>query len=116
MVPSMTETLLECDVEVVGRTRFCIHPKARVKSINVVGGTKDLNWQKIKDLKADLLIVDKEENLPWMLTDAPLPVFVSHIDGLDSMPSELKRLAQILSNPKLERLGNEWQKIASQVD
>lgn len=30
MVPSWTETLIECGVKVVGRTRYCVHPGDRV--------------------------------------------------------------------------------------
>ncbi|MBM7456943.1 hypothetical protein HNR62_002845 [Oceanisphaera litoralis] len=30
MVPSWTETLIECGVNVVGRTRYCVHPADRV--------------------------------------------------------------------------------------
>ena len=44
LVPSWTETLIEAGVDVVGRTRFCLHPRDRVKSIPAVGGTKDADW------------------------------------------------------------------------
>lgn len=42
MVPSWTETLIYCGIEVVGRTRYCIHPEEAQK-ISVVGGTKDIS-------------------------------------------------------------------------
>lgn len=64
-VPSITETLFDFDLdrtEIVGRTKFCIHPTKKVSEIDIVGGTKNLNLNKIKSLKPDLIIANKEEN------------------------------------------------------
>ena len=96
LVPSWTETLIECGVNVVGRTRFCIHPQEKVKNIPVVGGTKDLDWEKVHSLGADLLVVDQEENLPWMKEDSPIPVHVTHVESLQCMAREMTRFAEIL--------------------
>ena len=64
LVPSLTELLFHLGLEdqIVGRTKFCIHPSNRVKSIPKIGGTKNVNIQKIIDLKPDLVIANKEEN------------------------------------------------------
>lgn len=65
LVPSITETLFDfglTDNEVIGRTKFCIHPSDLVKDVEVIGGTKNLNIAKIKSLKPDLIIANKEEN------------------------------------------------------
>ncbi|MCB0326222.1 MAG: ABC transporter substrate-binding protein [Bdellovibrionales bacterium] len=62
LVPSMTETLFEFDVEPVGRTSFCIEPSAKVGSVPVVGGTKSPSVGKIFALKPDLVIANLEEN------------------------------------------------------
>ena len=56
MVPSLTETLIECGVEVIGRTRFCVHPLDKVSTIPVVGGTKEINWGDGADAKMGLII------------------------------------------------------------
>lgn len=64
-VPSITETLFDFDLdrtEIVGRTKFCIHPTEKVFEIETVGGTKNLNLDKIKSLRPDLIIANKEEN------------------------------------------------------
>jgi len=63
-VPSTTELLydLGLDVEVIGITKFCVHPDAWHKSKTRVGGTKNLNLTGIRDLTPDLIICDKEEN------------------------------------------------------
>ena len=62
LVPSWTETLLACGVNVVGRTRFCIHPAEKVESIPAIGGTKDLNRESLSELKPDLLLLDEPTN------------------------------------------------------
>ena len=61
MVPSLTETLIDCGVEVVGRTRFCIHPLDKIRTIPVVGGTKEVNWGRCAKLNPNLVVFDKEE-------------------------------------------------------
>ena len=64
VVPSQTEFLhaLGLEKEVIGITKFCIHPKDWFKSKQRVGGTKTLNLPIIKDLPPDLIIANKEEN------------------------------------------------------
>ena len=49
LVPSITETLFDLGLttdEIVGRTKFCIHPKDYVDKIEIIGGTKNLNIDK----------------------------------------------------------------------
>lgn len=94
MVPSWTETLLECGINVVGRTRFCIHPDSCKAQIPVVGGTKDIQWDKVRALKPDILLLDKEENLAVMAEGSPCKVVVTHVEGLSSMPAQLAALAE----------------------
>ncbi len=64
IVPSQTELLhsLGLDEEVVGITRFCVHPEGLKKTKTIVGGTKKLDLQKIRTLNPDLIIANKEEN------------------------------------------------------
>tara|TARA_B110000037_G_C17043739_1_gene474794 strand:- start:24 stop:833 length:810 start_codon:yes stop_codon:yes gene_type:complete len=64
LVPSQTELLydLGLDVEIVGITQFCIHPKEKYKEKIKVGGTKNIKIDKIRALKPDLIIANKEEN------------------------------------------------------
>ena len=87
LVPSWTETLLECGAEVVGRSRFCIHPADRVKDIPAVGGTKDFRLQEILNLKPAIVILDKEENRKEMaeaLSAHGIQLEISHVDGIES--------------------------------
>ena len=64
LVPSQTEFLYDIGLtdEVVGITKFCIHPNEWFKSKTRVGGTKTANFDKIKALNPDLIIANKEEN------------------------------------------------------
>ncbi|NND95536.1 MAG: ABC transporter substrate-binding protein [Flavobacteriales bacterium] len=63
-VPSLTELLsyLDLDDEIVGITKFCIHPDHIHRSKTRVGGTKDLKVDLIRQLSPDLIIANKEEN------------------------------------------------------
>lgn len=64
LVPSITELL--CDLGLapylVGRTGFCIHPKEIVQHIAKVGGTKNVNIEKIRALAPTHLVVNIDEN------------------------------------------------------
>lgn len=95
LVPSWTETLIECGVEVVGRTRFCIHPKEVVSSIAVVGGTKDADWGKIGELSPDLIILDKEENPKQFADKSTFPCWASHIRSVEDVAKALVELESL---------------------
>ncbi|AKU22195.1 helical backbone metal receptor [Massilia sp. NR 4-1] len=64
LVPSITELL--CDLglsqKLVGRTGFCIHPAGVVQAIPKIGGTKDVNFDKIRKLAPSHLVVNIDEN------------------------------------------------------
>lgn len=64
LVPSITELVCELGLadQLVGRTGFCVHPKAVVKSIPKVGGTKSVNLKKIRELAPTHVIVNVDEN------------------------------------------------------
>ena len=64
LVPSQTELLYHFGLteEVVGQTLFCIHPQLQHQSKPRVGGTKKLQLDKIRSLKPNLIIGNKEEN------------------------------------------------------
>lgn len=113
MVPSWTETLLWADVPVVGRTRFCIHPASQSLMLPAVGGTKDVDWQKVVGLKPDLVLLDKEENTEVMAQQCPLPWLATHVTSIQDMPQELERLSQALRASKLYDLSKRWQKVLS---
>lgn len=112
LVPSLTETLIECGVDVVGRTRFCIHPESRVRPIAKVGGTKGVDWQRCKELKADLVVFDREENLKSMAEQCPFPWHATRINSVEDVGSQLIVLGERLNCDELIALGNEWNELA----
>ena len=79
LVPSITELL--CDLglagKLVGRTGFCIHPRDAVAAIPKVGGTKDVNIEKIRRLAPTHVVVNIDEN--EKPTVDKLAEFVPHI-------------------------------------
>ena len=64
LVPSLTE--LVCDLgladQLVGRTGFCIHPKGALRRVPKVGGTKDVNLDRLRELAPSHVIVNIDEN------------------------------------------------------
>ena len=111
MVPSWTETLIEAGADVVGRTRFCIHPRERVKAIPAIGGTKDWNIEKVRALKADLIVLDREENTREMGGLQEFPLIVTHVQSVMDMPVELKKLASQTGLKKLDEMSERFDAI-----
>ncbi len=101
VVPSQTELLYELglDEEVVGITKFCIHPDDWFETKTRVGGTKNLNINSIIDLKPDLVIANKEENTQSELEELSkhVPVWISDIRNLDDALNMITQLGEILS-------------------
>jgi ABC-type Fe3+-hydroxamate transport system substrate-binding protein len=64
LVPSLTELVffLGMGNRLVGRTRFCIHPEQQIGGVEIIGGTKNPRIEKIKALKPDIVIANREEN------------------------------------------------------
>jgi iron complex transport system substrate-binding protein len=109
LVPSWTETLLEAGVEVVGRTRFCLHPREKVAAIPRIGGTKDWNLERILELRPDLLILDREENPRFMSEHSQLPFWASHIARTEDVAPALEDLSTRLGGQaRLAELAREW--------
>ena len=83
LVPSQTELLadLGLDAEVVGVTRFCVHPAAWKTEKTIVGGTKNVNIERVRALRSDLVLSNLEENTRADVEklDAFAPVFVTDV-------------------------------------
>lgn len=96
LVPSQTELLadLGLDNEVIGITKFCIHPEAWFREKQRVGGTKNVNLKIIASLQPDLIIANREENLKTQIEELAkhYPVYVSDIQ---SVPDALDMIEDI---------------------
>lgn len=70
LVPSITELLFDLGLgqQVVGRTVFCVHPKGVVRRARSVGGTKQVNMDKLRALDPTHVIVNIDET-PRRLAD-----------------------------------------------
>lgn len=64
LVPSQTELLYYLGLKdrIVGVTKFCVHPQEARQNKVVIGGTKKVHINKVKDLEPDLILGNKEEN------------------------------------------------------
>lgn len=97
LVPSLTEYLIDLGVDVVGRTKFCIHPRERVGVIPKIGGTKNVHIDKVVDLKPDLVVANKEENVKEQVEEIAakgISTITTVITDYDSALSELLRLGK----------------------
>lgn len=87
LVPSQSELLWDLGLrdELVGITKFCIHPKEMFDKTERIGGTITLNIEKIRALKPDLIIGNKEENEQTQILELQkeFPVWMSDIYNLE---------------------------------
>lgn len=96
LVPSQTELLHDLGLgeRVVGITKFCIHPEAWFRSKPRVGGTKTVDLAKVRALKPDLIIGNKEENARADIEalEQEFPVWMSDVRDLDAALDMIRRL------------------------
>jgi len=86
LVPSQTELLFDLglDEQIVGITKFCVHPPEWFYTKTRVGGTKKLHIDIIHQLQPDLIIANKEENVKEQIEECAknYPVWVSDVNNL----------------------------------
>lgn len=72
LVPSITELLFALDLgsSVVARTGFCVHPRAAVRAVPKIGGTKDPDLDALRALAPTHLVVNVDENRREVVDDA----------------------------------------------
>lgn len=111
LVPSITEALFDLGLtehEVVGRTKFCIHPAEKVKHVAVIGGTKNINIDKIRALQPDLILANKEENIKEQVEALmdDFKVIVTNVETLEDNYYLLKNLGKLLNKEDLAQAFN----------
>lgn len=102
LVPSQTELLFDLGLttaEVVGRTKFCVHPAAQVADVASVGGTKKFRFDVIDDLQPDLIIGNKEENYQEGIAQlaAQYPVWLSDVRTLPQAYEMITAVGQLVN-------------------
>lgn len=100
LVPSQTELLFDLGLrdEVIGITKFCIHPDEWFRSKTKVGGTKTIDFEKIRQLNPDLIIGNKEENEQEQIEELMkhYPVWMSDINTLKQAFDMITRVGMIV--------------------
>ncbi len=121
LVPSLTELLIDLGLkdQLVGRTRFCIHPEDQVQDIPIMGGTKNPNIQRILDAEPDLIIANDEENRKEDVEALmkKVPVYVTHINTIVEALHEIENLGDRLNVQKTaQNLVSEIQYLLSESE
>ncbi len=95
LVPSQTELLVALGLldKIVGVTKFCVHPSTIRKQKRVVGGTKDIHLDKIRSLKPDIVLCNKEENTKEIVQLLEKE-FTVHVSDISSIPDSLEMIHQ----------------------
>jgi ABC-type Fe3+-hydroxamate transport system substrate-binding protein len=100
LVPSQTELLYDLGLrdEVVGITKFCLHPQEWFRTKTRIGGTKKYDFEKIKALAPDLIIGNKEENEQQQIEAlmSTYPVWMSDIYSLKDAGDMIGKLGALL--------------------
>lgn len=125
LVPSQTELLFDLGLgeRVVGITKFCIHPEEWFRSKTRVGGTKNVDVEKVKALRPDLIIGNKEENTKEDIEalERIAPVWMSDIYTLEDSIEMIDLLGGVLcveneSDKLLGLIRAEFQKLQHFVE
>ncbi len=123
LVPSQTELLFDLGLEkeVVGITKFCIHPNSWFKTKRRVGGTKNVHIDVVKDLQPDLIIGNKEENSQEDIERLKeiAPVWMSDIFTLKDALDSILKIGEITDKYKeskqlIEQISNAFSTIHKQ--
>jgi ABC-type Fe3+-hydroxamate transport system substrate-binding protein len=97
LVPSITELAYDLGFEVIGKTKFCVHPRSRGGAM-IVGGTKNVKTDLVIELDPDLILANKEENTQpkvEKLIEAGLPVFISDVSTINQSIDLIEKLGEI---------------------
>lgn len=99
LVPSQTELLYDLGLgdRVVGITKFCIHPEEWFRTKPRVGGTKNVDFAKVRALQPDLIIGNKEENAhaDIQALEQEFPVWMSDVEDLKSALMMINMIGQL---------------------
>lgn len=122
LVPSQTELLFDLGLrdEVVGITKFCVHPNEWFRTKQRIGGTKQLHIDKIRELEPDLIIANKEENNREDIEELEeeFPVWVSDVKTLEDARKLIKDIGNLVSQREnavalLKEFDTQFQKLKS---
>lgn len=104
VVPSVTDLLFDLGLadKIVGRTKFCVHPQPIISNYPIIGGTKNLNIERIRQLKPELIIANKEENRKEEIEELAryFPVWVSEVATVDDALKMITKIGEVCKTEK----------------
>lgn len=113
LIPSQSEYLWDLGLknELVGISKFCIHPKEMFEKVTRVGGTKQIDLEKIISLQPDVVIGNKEENVKEQIENlrTHVPVWMSDVNTVDEAFDMMLKLGEMFGKE------SESQKIVSEI-
>jgi ABC-type Fe3+-hydroxamate transport system substrate-binding protein len=104
LIPSQSEYLWDLGLqkELVGISKFCIHPKEMFETVTRVGGTKQIDIQRIISLQPDVVIGNKEENVKEQIEELRkfVPVWMSDVNTIDEAYDMMLKLGELCGKQK----------------
>ena len=74
-----------------------------------MGGTKNVDWSKVRGTNADLLVLDRDENTRAMAAQSPIPWIATHVTSVEDVERELRVLHDHLAQSELPAIAQRWQ-------
>jgi len=101
LVPSQTELLYDLGLndEVIGITKFCVHPEKWFRDKTRIGGTKEVKTDLIHQLRPDLIIANKEENVKEQIGELEkhYPVWISDVKNVEEAYEMISQIGEIVN-------------------
>ena len=121
LCPSLTELVFDLGrgADLVGRTKFCVHPAGRVERVESVGGTKNPKVARIIELAPDLVLLNEEENRredAEALAAAGVRCHVSFPRDIEGTARMVRDIGAVLERPaEGERIAADIERRAARV-
>ena len=121
LCPSLTELVFDLGLgdELVGITKYCVHPADRVGAIEQVGGTKNPDVERIVELAPAIVLLNEEEN---RLEDAEalqatgVPCHVSFPRDVAATAEMVRSIgAELGRGPEAERIARDIEERSERV-
>jgi len=95
LVPSISELLVDLGLQksIVGITKFCVHPDYLIEEKMIVGGTKNIKIDRIKELQPDIILCNKEENTKEIVENCR-EITVTHVSNIYTISDTLELIHQ----------------------
>lgn len=96
IVPSQTELLFDLGLadEVVGLTKYCVHPAEKVAGKAIVGGTKNVQISRVAALQPTLILANYEENTEADV-NALRAIAPVHVTDVKTLPDALMMIREV---------------------